>query len=433
MSNAPLFLSLAISAVSLILFVLGGFSFISLVKGCMVLRRFSRTTAFEDGAILLKSPLVPAVSVVVVANQFKPEARQFVRRLIELHFGSHEVVLVLDGVTSDDFQRWVIDFHLSPSVRGSSGALPCAEIRGIYESRDPIHLVVVNKEPGGEADALNAGVNVAGSPVIALFDPDSEFEPTILLRLIRPLLEDPEQTLAVCGVAPPPAAATLAGRIGALEWLRIWLARCAAFSGWNILLPVPGSTVLVQRRAIIHAGGFCAGPVELILDLHGTARKSGKPYRIELVPEPVSCPRAPRSLSDLRAQAARDQRDLVLAWRNRKSIAQGEDAIRWGMPGLVSVRFLRPLLETAAWIMAAAGLALGWIDLWLAGVVLIATAGLGIVLSMGAVALRELSSYHGSDPGKLALLFLTTIPESLGYRQLRNLWLIGGLFTSKRV
>src|ERR1700724_482028 len=108
MSNAPLILTLVISAISLILFVLGGFSFISLVKGCLVLRRLNRTTSFADTAILLKSPLVPAVSVVAVENRFTPEARQFVRRLIELHFGSHEVVLVLDGVTSEDFQRWVI-------------------------------------------------------------------------------------------------------------------------------------------------------------------------------------------------------------------------------------------------------------------------------------------------------------------------------------
>jgi len=60
--------------------------------------------------------------------------------------------------------------------------------------------------------------------------------------------------------------------------------------------------------------------------------------------------------------------------------------------------------------------------------VLVATAGMGMVVSMAAVTLRELGQFHGSDPRLLLRLFFTAIPENLGYRQVRNLGLVAGFW-----
>jgi GT2 family glycosyltransferase len=428
----PVIVTAILAGAVALFFCLGAFAFGALVKGCLVLRHKSRTGSLEDTAILLKSPLVPAASVLAVASECSPEARDFVRLLLDLHYGNHEVVLVLDGPISEALEDWTREFRLRPSPRTAPPALPGADVRRIFESTDPIRLVAVLKEKGGRADSLNVGVNASTTPIIALVDPDSEFEPTLLLRLIRPMLENPEQTLAVCGVAPPPSVDTIAGRIGALELLRTSLARCAAFEGWKMVVPVPGAGVLVRRETLIEVGGFVAGPLELVLHLHGRARAAGKPYRIDLVAEPVCRARTPRSLADLRRLALRDQRDIARAWSFRKRIAGGKNAIGWGLRGLVCARFLWPLLETSALALAVAalgGAALvrGLVDVPLAGAVLVSTAGTGIILSMAAVVFRELTVYEGSDPGRLARLFFASVPENLGYRQLRNLWLLAGI------
>ena len=47
---------------------------------------------------------------------------------------------------------------------------------------------------------------------------------------------------------------------------------------------------------------------------------------------------------------------------------------------------------------------------------------------MAAVVLRELAEPSGIAPALLAALFLAAIPENLGYRQIRNLWMIAGFF-----
>jgi hypothetical protein len=73
---------------------------------------------------------------------------------------------------------------------------------------------------------------------------------------------------------------------------------------------------------------------------------------------------------------------------------------------------------------------MGGIDPALAGLVLLSTVGIGMVVSMSAVILWQLAEFGELDPSRLAGLFVATIPENLGYRQVRNLWLIADFFRS---
>jgi hypothetical protein len=100
--------------------------------------------------------------------------------------------------------------------------------------------------------------------------------------------------------------------------------------------------------------------------------------------------------------------------------------------GLFCIRGLRPLLETAALVLAVAGWVAGAVPTALAALVLVIAIGPGVVNSMAAVVLRELAEPSGMAPGRLAALFLTAIPENFGYRQIRNLWLIAGFFGAPR-
>jgi cellulose synthase/poly-beta-1,6-N-acetylglucosamine synthase-like glycosyltransferase len=417
-----------VQALAVLLFLLGVGAFRVLVQGCFALRRRARAGSPDYSDALLKSALTPAVTTIAVPTDASPESRRFARRLLDLEFGRNEVVIVLDGPSEAEMEAWSSEFKLYQSARPVESKLPTAPVRGVYESRDPIRVVVVDKEPGGTADAWNAGVNVATSPVIGLLDPESEFEQRVLLRMIQPMLEAFEETVAVCGGESIPAAADLTSRWGALESLRAWMTRGAAFASRNLVLPIPGSAVLARRDAIIASGGFAGGALELIMRLHGVALASRKPYRIAFLPAPVSFGRAPRGMEQLRQMVRRDQRELARAFRHRTSLA---GPFGWRMlRELYFDRFVRPKLETAAYALAAAGLVMGWVDWKLAGFVLLSTAAMGMVQSLGAVVLREVAQPARPAPAQIASLFLAAIPENLGYRQLRNLWLIADSFAS---
>lgn len=441
MAALALVVFVLVQALALFLFAAGAAAFAALLKGCFVLRQMARGATRDESGVMLKSPLVPTVSVVAVPRDAAAETRGFIRRLLGLHFGQHEVIVVLDGATAADLELWTEEFHLMPSSRPAERdyekPLPAAAVRAVWQSRDPLRLVLLEKDGGGEGDALNAAVNAARGSVIAIFDPQSQFAPDALLRLIRPVLENPEGTAAVCGMAPAPAGPGWAARFAAIEAVRLWLVRCAAFAGWRMLLPVPGSTVLLPRDAIRQAGGFTAGVIEMVLQLHGRERTQAKPRVVAFVAAPVSWLPPPAAIGDLRESIRRDQRTLGRAFVHRESLKLDgsvvhEGAIGWGLPALFGMRLLRPLAETAVYPLTLLGLVLGWVPLALAGTVLLVTVGMGIVISMAAVVLRELAQYRGCDPDQLSRLFLAAIPENLGYRQMRNLWLVGAFLEGMR-
>jgi len=424
-------LSALLVAIALFLLAMGMASFVVMLKGCLVVREMVRRTPAMDLTLLLKSPLVPAVSVVAVLPDASVQSREFARRLLDLQFGNLEVVVALNRRSETDLSIWIQEFRLIPSAR-LDDPLPEGRgvVRGLYESPEPLRLVVVDVDAKRRSSnaALQAGVEAASSPVIALIDPECDFDAPLLLNLICPLLEDPKHTAAVCGMMPPPPGLTgLTAYFGALESLRSWLARCAAFAGWDLLLPVPGAAMLVRRDVIQSAGGLRGGPMELFLDLHALLRRD-KNLRIAFVADAVSYPRITHTWADLLRRAAKDQAEIGRALR--RPGRGGIWGIGWGLPALFLVRWVKPLLETAALVAVGAGLMTGRMRPALAVLVLLATAGTGMLVSMAAVAIRELAAFHGSDPATLAARFFAAIPENLGYRQVRNLWLIFGFWQS---
>ncbi|HWC97064.1 MAG TPA: hypothetical protein VG456_09950 [Candidatus Sulfopaludibacter sp.] len=374
-----------------------------LLKGCYVLRRRARSSSRDYTSILLKSPQMPMVSILAASPDASAESRAFVRRLLAVHCSNSEVVLVLNGASQRDFETWSEEF------RESTGAA---------------RLVLLKTEGGDLAQAYQAAVAAAAGSLIAVFDPESHFVPEILLRLALPMLEDPDGVAAVCGVAPEIASNSLIEQFAGIEALRLCLVRCAAFSGWNMLLPVAGCCVLVRRDAIRQTA--FASPLELILNLHGQARRGGPAFRMVLVPEPVSSLAPAKSEATLRRLLLRDQQALAAVVRHRKSIAGGLGAVGWGLPALLYWRVAKPLLETALYAAALVAVVTGLAPVQAGILVLLCTVGAGTLLSMSAVVLRELAEYQGSDPVQLAKLFFAAIPENLGYRQMRNLWLLEG-------
>lgn len=415
----PIFTAV-LGALAAFLFVVSLASFFALLRGSFYLRRFARAQLRDDRAMLLKSPLVPAVSLIATVADATPASRAFVRRLLEVHYGKHELVLVLDGLGDSDMAVWMQEYRLAVSRRAADDLLPSAQIRCIYEPGDPLRMVVVDKEPGGADDSHNAAVNVADSPLIGIVERGAEFQPDAFLQLVRCMMEDPERIVAVCGTAPAPHGDNLAARFGALESFRQWLGRCGSLAERNMLCAVPGCVMLVRRDTLIAARGFRAGNLDMFLRLHATAKAAGKPYRIALAPEPISYVRPPATVSELRTSVIADQREIVGALRSQSFRTPG-------LPSLFTIRLLRPLLETAAYLLAAVGLAGGWIHADLAVLVGLATIGMGILLSMAAVVFREQARLEGADPRRLYQLFFSAIPENLGYRQLRNFWLLAGL------
>lgn len=413
----------------LVVMAAGAAALIVMLKGTAWCRRQRQHASNIDETVLLTSDLVPDVAVIAVPPDSSADSMRFVRKLLKLYLGRLEIILVLDGESSQDLENWKREFHLVPAIRTVTPTLETKPVKAVYTSSEPISLTVVDKQSGGQADSFNAGINAAAAPVIATVDWNAQFSDDVLLHLIGPMIDDLQGTLAVGAVAPALPANNPAGRIYRLESLRTWLCRCAGLSAWNAFLPAPGAFLLFQRAAVIQARGFCSSQtgcaLEMMLHLHGVAMSSKRRYRIRFIAGAVSRPTAPLSFKEARERSSREQREVAGALRRRKSMAFGFGKLGGlAIPGLFCTRLLLPVLEILSVVLAVVALACGWMAPLDLALLLAGTVAFGILASMTAVILEPAASGTEVAPGELAAMFVATVRENLGYRQGRNLRLI---------
>ncbi|MFP3914268.1 MAG: glycosyltransferase family 2 protein, partial [Actinomycetota bacterium] len=163
-------------------------------------RRKERFGRVED---MLTSDLAPPVSILVPAYNEAAGIVESIRSMAMVSYPRFEIVVANDGSTDDTLARLVQAFDMYPvpyPIRANIGTSP---IRGVYKSRLPIPLTVVDKENGGRADALNAAINVSGFPYILATDADVIIDGNALVQAMRLVAEDRARTVAVGGNVRP--------------------------------------------------------------------------------------------------------------------------------------------------------------------------------------------------------------------------------------
>lgn len=429
--------------------------FVLMVLGYFALRHQHGRLLRSEREALFKSPLIPRISVLVPAHNEEATILHSVKALITLHYPSHEVVVVNDGSTDETLDRLIEEFRLYRSVRIPTGNLPTEPIRGIYESRDPIPLVVVDKENGGKGDALNAALNVSRAPLIAAVDADSILEPDSLLHVMKPFLEDIESdcTLATGGIVRVAngcqvehgrivrvgAPRSLLAAFQAIEYLRAFLGGRIAYSFLNSLLVISGAFGVFRRDAVVEAGGFDTDTVgedmELIVRLHRLwrtkarheARNGRVPgrYRIVFVPEPVSWTEVPETLEMLARQRNRWQRGLTESlWIHRRMAFNPSFGMvgLFGFPYFILLEMLGPTIELIGYLIVIPGLAFGFMSWQLALMFFLVSIGFGTLLSISALLLEELTVRRYPRPGDVIRLSAAAVAENFGLRQLLTVW-----------
>ncbi|HSP14052.1 MAG TPA: YaiO family outer membrane beta-barrel protein [Thermoanaerobaculia bacterium] len=431
-----------INAIYLLLMILGFFA----------LRRDRRALSRADREQLIRSPLLPSIAVLAPAYNEAATCRESVRAMLGLRYPNHEVIVINDGSKDDTLKILIDEFKLYKSGRAPSGNIPHKPIRAIYESRDPIRLVVIDKENGGKADSLNAGINIARADLVCAVDSDSLIEQDALLYVVKPFLDD-DTTIASGGIIRVVNGCRVEGGqvvevraprrmlplFQAVEYLRAFLGGRVAFSFLNSLLIISGAFGLFSRRAVIDAGGYRAETVgedmELIVRLHRQWRTAKKPYRIVFVPEPVCWTEVPETQRVLRRQRNRWQRGTVDSIALHKAMLFNP---KFGVLGLFALPYfllfemIGPAIELLGYELTLFGMAFGLIDEKLALLFLVVSVLFGMLLSMSAVVLEELTQRRYPAPGDVARLFFAAVIENLGFRQLLTIWRTRGLIDGLR-
>ena len=314
--------------------------------------RFVKRTFFSDYEQILKSEMTWPISMIVPAYNEARSIVETVRSLLAVNYGQFEVVVVNDGSSDGTLERLISTFELKRTDRIYHRRLPTGPVRGIYASLDYPNLILVDKEWGGKAEALNTGINVSRYPLFCSVDADSIIEENALLRVVKPFMEHPEEMVAAGGIVRIVNGCEVRDgrvvRIGlpreslpvfqVVEYLRAFLGGRIGWSSLRSLLIISGAFGLYRKSEVIAAGGYDGWSetedLELVLKLHEHMRATGRRYRIVFVPDPVCWTEVPSTFRVLARQRNRWHRGLLQSlWRHKHMIFNpGHGAI--GLLGL---------------------------------------------------------------------------------------------------
>ena len=413
------------------------------------LRRAARSASAPALRRTVRSPLAPPISILVPAYNEEAGIVDSVRSLLALDYPSTELVVVSDGSTDGTVARMVEAFDLRPAQRPTPPFLEHAAVRGVYVPRGRLRLILVDKDNGGKADSLNAGINFARFPLVCGIDADSILEQDALVKAAMPFVEDPLRTVATGGVVRIANGCRIVrGRVveavlprrrlpmfQVVEYLRAFFAARTGWSAVNGLLIVSGAFGIFRKDAVIAAGGYRTDTVgedmELVVRLHRTMREAGRPYRIVYVPDPVCWTEAPESLRILRRQRRRWQQgtlETLLGHRRMLFNPRFRAAGLLAMPSVLVFEVIGPLIELAGYAISIVAWATGAISPG-TFVAFLALAFLyGLVLSLGAVVLEDAAFGRHPAWDDLGRILLYAVAENLGYRQYTHLWKVEGFW-----
>ena len=396
---------------------------------------------------VLGSNVAPTVSILSPAYNEATTIVASVEACLGLEYANVEVIVANDGSTDGTLEVLRERFDLQVVHPVFDRRLATAPVRGLYRSaRDP-GLLVIDKENGGRADALNACLDLATADLVCAIDADTLIEPDALQRMVRPFLLS-DDVLAAGGtirvvngcdvrdgrVVDVRLPGNVVAGLQVLEYLRAFL---IGRLGWNRLggnLIISGAFGLFRREAVVLAGGYThdsiGEDIELVVRLRRHGYENGTATRVDFIPDPVAWTEVPESLRVLGRQRDRWHRGLAdTLWRHRRLLFNP----RYGALGLVGypyflfIEFLAPILEALGVAALVLALVLHAIDVPFAILFFLVSYGYGLLLTLLSILLEEVSyRRYRHIRERLALIGLALL-EAVGYRQLTVWWRLSGV------
>jgi cellulose synthase/poly-beta-1,6-N-acetylglucosamine synthase-like glycosyltransferase len=401
------------------------------------LGRYLRYLRFADYRRFVDSENMVPVSLIVPAYNEEATILEAVRNLLQLNYQEYEVIVVNDGSRDDTLKLLKEAFRLTQVERPYRRSLDTKPVRAIYRTPLYTNLIVVDKENGGKADALNMGINLSRYPVFVSMDADSLLEKQALIRIITPFLND-HTVIGVGGVVRVASGCviengdikeirlpgTALGKLQTVEYFRSFFTGRIGASSMGTLLIISGAFGAFKKDVVLAAGGYttdCIGEdMELVVKLHGYMRKQRKPYKIEFLPDPICWTQPPESLGDLFKQRRRWQTGLI-----NTLLLHGDMAFNpaYGKIGLLTLpyywifEFIGPVFETLGYVVVPLSFWLGIVNWKFMLLYFLLVVVVGLILSLGALLQESYAMRKFPHVNQIFTLVLYSFLDNFGYRQ----------------
>jgi biofilm PGA synthesis N-glycosyltransferase PgaC len=351
------------------------------------LRQYLKKNSFVDYDVLLTSEFAPKLSLIAPAYNEGFTIQENVKSLLSLNYNNYEVIVINDGSKDNSMEILINTYDLTAAELTIHSKIETKKIRGIYVSKNAAFkkLIVVDKENGGKADALNVGLNIAQNPYVVCIDVDCILDKDALLRLAKPFLESQGKRIIATGGVVRIANQcvikngrlievnipdSLLPRIQVLEYLRAFLLGRMAWGRLDGLLLISGAFGAFDKEIALLAGGYNTKTVgedmELVVRMRRYMLENKLPYTVRYIPDPLCWTEAPEDFKIFKKQRSRWMRGTIETLSLHKRMFLNPKYKRLGMlsvPYWTLFEFLAPAIEAAGLIITVLFFAFGLLNL----------------------------------------------------------------------
>lgn len=401
---------------------------------------------YED---LLNVSYTKPISILVPAYNESAGIYGSIRSLLSIEYPEYEIIVINDGSKDDTLEKMISRFKMVKINRVVQTKLATKEIKAVYQSTFYENLFLIDKDNGGKADSLNAGINMASYPYFCSLDGDSVLERDAFLKVMKPILDSNGEVIASGGSIRIANGCVIESgeivKIGlsskpvivmqVIEYLRAFLMGRIGMSRHNLLLIVSGAFGVFSKEWVIDAGGYnhktVGEDMELVVRLHRLIKERKENKKIVYVADPVCWTEAPEDFKFLRRQRTRWHRGLFESLWAHKNLLFNPKYGSIGfisMPYFLFIEFLGPVIELIGFIIMIISLFVGGVYFEFAILLFLMSILYGSVFSMMAVLLEEWSLRKFPKVTDIVRLVFFSLTETLWYRPLTVLWRCEGIW-----
>lgn len=401
----------------------------------------------DDYPYLYDSKLTPGVSILMPAYNEQSSIINSVRSLLSIKYPKFEVIVINDGSKDNTVNELIKEFNLKEIYHVIHTKIKTKKIKHYYVSLSEHRLIVIDKSNGGKADALNSGINAAKYPYFICIDADVILEEDAMLRIMKPMLEDPKKNIVAGGIVRVANGCTIKnGKLvdvklshkllpifQIVEYARAFTIGRAGFEKLKSLLIVSGAFSVFNIEQVRKVKGYDHNSIgedmELIVRLHKNLRNEKKDYNFLYKAYPVCWTEVPENIKILGRQRSRWHRGLTDTLKKHKNMIFNP---RYGMVGMFGMpfffffEFLGPIIEIVSYLyviylIISQTLNIQFFFLFLAIAVL-----WGSLLSVFTILFEDIYFKRYTKWYYLIILIVFSLFENFGYRHLTLFFRIKG-------
>jgi Glycosyltransferases, probably involved in cell wall biogenesis len=424
------------------------FYFTVFIVSAIELKKLQELDDVDPYEELIRSYDTKPISILVPAHNEAVGIRESVSSLLSLIYPEYEIIVINDASTDNTLEVMIHSFKMERIPVVIRKTLKCAAIHAVYRSKLSPNVYLIDKDHGGKADSLNAGITLSRFPYFCTIDGDSVLERNALLKVMKPIIDSNESIIAVGGSVRIANGCTISSGevmnirldrnpiviMQVIEYLRAFLIGRIGLSKYNILMIVSGAFGVFNKKWAIKAGGYNTKTVgedmELVVRLHQLIKDEKQDKKIKYIPDPVCWTEAPSNLRMLWRQRARWNRGLCeTLWMHRKMLFNP----KYKYVGLISlpyfffIELLGTLVEFIGYLILIFGSLFSLISVTMSVLLFCFSLLLGSLLSMCGVLLEEWSLKRYPKVMDLVALFFFALTETFWYRPLTTFFRFTGI------